>query len=248
MLELTRCAILALCLGFATQVWPGSIEGDLTLFPKGCQSSTTGICKLGSELTYTSRRNGLVWKTNVWSSDEAQSGTTDGASIPVWAQGIIGKPYEGPYLKAAIIHDHYCYKENHVRSWREAHLMFYDAMIDSGVKSAKARVMYFAIYLAGPKWVRLVRGQRCGMNCIQTLYDLPGTSPSGVFLENSLLRSPRYRKEILRLHEEFESGMDYSIEELEQRAKSLDPTNFFYIQGDTYSPSGPNDPNLAHRL
>ena len=183
MCTLLRFAALPFFLLVALDASSAPIAGKLDLYPKGCQSSDTGICKLGSELTYTSSRNRLVWKTNAWSSDEAQSGTTDGASIPRWAQPIIGRPYKGAYLKAAIIHDHYCFKENHVRTWRDTHRMFYDAMRDSGVNAAKAKVMYFAVYFAGPKWVRLVEGERCGRNCIQNLQGRPNVSSSDVFLE-----------------------------------------------------------------
>ena len=73
-------------------------------------------------------------------------------------------------------------------------------------------------------------------------------SSSGVFLENSLLNSSSYQDEVLQLHEEFKSGKDYSIEELEERAKSLDPNQFFYEHGHRYSPTGKDDPNLMPRL
>ena len=239
---------LALLFTVSLKAWAGSIEGELVLYPQGCQSKAGGICKLGSELTYTSSRNRLVWKTNAWSSDEAQSGTTDGASIPKWARPIIGEPYEGAYLKASIIHDHYCYKENHVRSWRDTHRMYYDAMLDSGVDSNKAKVMYFAVYLAGPKWVKLVKGENCGTNCIQNMRAHPNVSSSNVFLEKSLLNSSSHQEEVLRLHEEFESGKDYSIEELEAHAISLDTNKFFYRHRHLYHPTGDDDPNLMNRL
>ena len=239
-----RFAILALLLTTAVQSLSAPIAGDLDLYPEGCQSSPDGICKLGSELTYTSWRNGYVWKTNAWSSDKAQSGTTDGASIPGWLQPIIGDPYEAAYLKAAIIHDHYCFEENQVRTWRDTHLMFYDAMRDSGVSGTRAKVMYFAVYLAGPKWVRLVEGENCGRNCIR---NLAAGFPSGVYLENTLLNSDSHRREIRKLHREFENGDDYSIQDLEARAHKLDP-QFFYEHGNEYVPTGPDDSNLMPRL
>ena len=161
--------LLALLLTVSLDASSAPIEGELDLYPEGCQYTDDEICKLRSELTYTSPGNGLVWKTNVWSSDDVKSGTTDGASIPKWARPIIGGPYDGHYLKAAIIHDHYCYNENHVRTWRDTHRMFYDAMRDSGVDAVKAKVMYFAVYFAGPKWVELVEGEHCGVNCIQNV-------------------------------------------------------------------------------
>ena len=248
MLALLRYVILVIGLGIVSTSWSGKFKGELTLLPPGCKSSLAGICKLGSELTYESSRNKLVWKTNIWTSDKAQSGTTDGASIPRWAQPIIGEPYNWKYLKAAVVHDHYCYEENQVRSWRDTHLMFYDAMIDLGVEYFRAKVMYFAVYFAGPKWVELVKGEICGNNCIQTLQKQSVVSSLGNFHELSLLNSSEHQKEILKLYEEFKDGNDFSIMELEERAKLLDRNNFFFKHGDTYSPTGSDDPNLFHQL
>ena len=239
-----RFAILALLLTTAVQSLSAPIEGDLDLYPKGCESSPTRICKLGSELTYTSSRNDLVWKTDAWASDKAQSGTTDGASIPKWLQPIIGDQYKGAYLKAAIIHDHYCFEENYVRTWRETHLMFYDAMRDSGVSVILAKVMYFAVYLAGPKWVELVEGENCGQNCIQNITE---TSRHGVYLENTLLNSGSHQDQVLELHRELDSGENYTIKQLEDRARDLGPS-FFYEHDDEYVPTGPDDSNLVPRL
>jgi len=244
-LILVRYAILVVTLGLVSEAWSGEFEGDLVLFPEGCQSSSSRICNLKAELTYKSSRNGLVWKTNVWSSDAVQSGTTDGASIPLWAQPIIGKPYDETYLKAAIIHDHYCYPENQVRSWRKTHRMFYDAMIDLGVKDWRAKIMYFAVYLAGPKWVKLVKGENCGEFCIQ---NIPNVSQNSTFSEPSLLRSEAYQKRILELYNDFRSGKNFSINDIENRARNIEQQNFFFNNENTYQPTGPNDPNLHPRL
>ena len=43
------------------------------------------------------------------------------------------------YLKAAVLHNHYCGKRS--VSWRETRLMFYEALIDLGVNSYKAKLM-----------------------------------------------------------------------------------------------------------
>jgi hypothetical protein len=51
--------------------------------------------------------------------------------------------------------------------------MFYDGLVESGVDVAKAKLMYYAVYLAGPKWVQLVPGKPCGPNCIfKEVFDL----------------------------------------------------------------------------
>lgn len=80
----------------------------------------------------------------------AQSGEIiDGASIPrlfwVW-----GSPFVGLYRRASVIHDIYCqYK---TRPAAEVHKAFYDMCLADGVGKIKAKLMYNAIKLGGPKW------------------------------------------------------------------------------------------------
>ena len=70
---------------------------------------------------------------------------TDFASIPwvLWSW----LPYWGKYGKAAVIHD-YIY-QTHCRTRAEADKIFYDAMLVSGTKSWKARLMYWAVRAGG---------------------------------------------------------------------------------------------------
>ncbi len=83
-------------------------SGDLRLAPKGCEE--TGQCKLQAPLRYKDAA-GTVW--------EAMAGlVTDGASIPGIFQPFIGDPFDEKFIKAAIVHDHYC--DRHVRSWTES--------------------------------------------------------------------------------------------------------------------------------
>src|SRR5687767_4148559 len=81
-------------------------EGNFELGPAGCEQ--TGKCILTYDFRFTDPK-GLVWQA-------AASNKTDGASIPAWAQPIIGSPFDKSYIKAAVIHDHYC--DRHVRPWR----------------------------------------------------------------------------------------------------------------------------------
>ena len=123
--------------------------------------------------------------------------------------------------------------------------MFYNSMIDLGVEYWRAKIMYFAVYLGGPKWVKLVPGENCGKNCIQ---NIPEVSKNSTFSEHSLLKSRAYQENILELYNDFKNGKDFSINDLENRAKKLEPKNFFFNNGNTYKPTGPNDPNLFPRL
>jgi hypothetical protein len=74
----------------------------------------------------------------------------DGASIPKILWPIVGGPFEGKYRDASIIHDWYCDKRT--RTWQATHRVFYDAMLVSGVRDRKAKVMYFAVRWRGPRW------------------------------------------------------------------------------------------------
>jgi len=74
----------------------------------------------------------------------------DGASIPKLAWSILGSPFVGRYRKASVVHDWYC--DIRTRGWKATHRMFYEAMRASKVSGAKARIMYAAVYYAGPRW------------------------------------------------------------------------------------------------
>jgi YD repeat-containing protein len=80
--------------------------------------------------------------------------TVDGASIPQALWSILGGPFEGKYRDASVVHDYYCA----VRSadWQAVHRMFYRAMLVSGVSAPRAKLLYAAVYFAGPRWDDMV--------------------------------------------------------------------------------------------
>lgn len=89
------------------------------------------------------------WQTN---ADDP----TDGASIPKGLQWIVGDPFDEMFVPAAVIHDRYCDKkrEHRVYPWKATHRMFYEALLATGLASAKARLMYYAVYTFGPRWTQ----------------------------------------------------------------------------------------------
>jgi len=87
--------------------------------------------------------NGLHW-------DAPSGSVVDGASIPQFAWSIIGGPFEGKYRDASVLHDVACDKKE--RRWQDVHYMFYTAMLAAGVSTAKAKIMYAAVYHFGPRW------------------------------------------------------------------------------------------------
>ena len=76
--------------------------------------------------------------------------TIDGASIPRFLWSVTGGPFEGLYREASVPHDWYC--DVRIRPWRQVHRMFYEAMMASGTDRGLAKAMYYAVYLAGPRW------------------------------------------------------------------------------------------------
>ncbi|MGB8818831.1 MAG: DUF1353 domain-containing protein [Rhizobiaceae bacterium] len=139
----------------------GSFSGRLALAPQGCENSGgQGIGKCRVIQTGFAFNSPLPWKVR---SNEP----TDGASIPSFAWSTIGKPFDGSYLPAAIIHDNYC---NHlVRPFLQTHRVFYSMLRALGVEPSKAAAMYAAVLIGGPKWIKLDSGEPCGENCIRTL-------------------------------------------------------------------------------
>lgn len=86
---------------------------------------------------------------------------TDGASIPRALWSLVGSPYTGKYLKAAIVHDYYTQTKH--RSWEATHDAFYEAMLASGVESSTALLMWAGVYRFGPRWAE--GATSCGDTC-----------------------------------------------------------------------------------
>lgn len=86
---------------------------------------------------------------------------TDGASIPRPLWSIVGSPFTGPYIGAAVIHDVGC--DTHKYSWQVTHRMFYNAMRALGVSDDYAKAMYWGVRIGGPKWQeQVVSGESLG--------------------------------------------------------------------------------------
>ena len=106
--------------------------------------------RLATPLSFTDPA-GAVWT--------APRGTlTDGASIPPVFVPLIGEPRRAEFLSPAALHDAYCGAGNEdlpqfrTRSWEETHRMFFHGLLAAGVPPAKAKVMFAAVYLGGPRW------------------------------------------------------------------------------------------------
>lgn len=117
----------------------GKFTGTLELHPVGDGIHMTVVEAISYE-------DGLGHELDVPANFE-----TDGASIPRALWSIVGSPFSGGnYVEAAVIHDEGCV--SHKYDWQTTHMMFYRAMIDSGVSEHYAKVLYYGVRLGGPRW------------------------------------------------------------------------------------------------
>lgn len=232
-----------------------SFEGDLLFQPEGCEAERR--CLLVNDLTYADAAN-MRWKASrrdPGAGEEVLTGTTDGASIPDWAQPLIGRPFDPELIKAAVVHDHYTYPENRVRSYWRTQRVFYEMLLDEGVSEAKARIMYLAVLLGGRKWIELVPGDSCGEGCLNDLAQLPGGAVSTRTSDPEAVRVSRDWPETYETAE-FNDAMRRGLaalalygeamtsDDVEMLAAVLQPDQAVFGLADRYAPEGPADPLL----
>jgi Protein of unknown function (DUF1353) len=220
-------AVLLPLLAFLCPVaaWP-QFQGELKLLPKGCEAA--GQCTLAQKLRFVDSQ-GEIW--------EAAAGlVTDGASIPGIFQPFVGEPFHERFIRAAIVHDHYC--DRHVKSWRKTHRVFYDALIDQGVSVAKAKTMYYAILVGGPKWIKLIAGNNCGQSCVNANKSLAGVA--GYRSRAADYSLPGLSEELSKLNSTLGSDPNgLTLEQLEKRAAAFRPDDYYFKNGDSVIVTSP---------
>lgn len=72
---------------------------------------------------------------------------SDGASIPRIFWSIIGSPWTGKYISAAILHDYLYYMKTFSRE--KSDLIFLEAMKILGVSKLKRKIIYYAVRAGG---------------------------------------------------------------------------------------------------
>ena len=79
---------------------------------------------------------------------------TDGMSIPKWLQPVIGEPFEGNTLRAAIVHDYLCYCKCETQAF--SHGIFREILKFDGVSKWKRNAAWLGVVaynrLRNPKW------------------------------------------------------------------------------------------------
>jgi hypothetical protein len=79
---------------------------------------------------------------------------TDGMSIPKWLQPVVGEPFEGNTLRAALFHDALCYHKN--KSQEVTHKLFELILKIDGFPFWKRKAAYLAVIgwnrFKNPEW------------------------------------------------------------------------------------------------
>ncbi|MEQ1697329.1 MAG: DUF1353 domain-containing protein [Hyphomicrobiaceae bacterium] len=221
---------LAIVIGGVPVVSAQKYVGTLEFVPAGCEA--TRKCELKNDFGFIDNAN-YGW--------QAKAGDkTDGASIPDWAQPYVGKPFELAFIKAAVIHDHYCGRK--VRTWLATHRVFYEGLLASGVEKAKALTMYYAVLIGGPKWIWLIPPKPCslGGSCvfkIETAILPPGGTISTLgnvryYQRPARFNDPKILTEIKEasLAIEAQKGA-VTLDALVERAKRFSPGDVFLTSG-----------------
>ena len=201
--------------------------GELSLLPAGCEQA--GQCKLKNNIVFIDDA-GLVWQA-------AAGLITDGASIPGVFQPFVGTPFEPSFIRAAVVHDHYC--DRHVRPWRSTHRVFYEGLVAQGVPMANAKVMYLAVVLGGPKWIQLIAGKNCGKNCINQIKTSSGMP--GFIARKADYTAPDLQPELQRLAHDLKANPDaLTLADIDARAKLLRPNDYYFVKGSQLVVDEPN--------
>lgn len=152
----------------------GSRAAAISISEKSCEGQSTGNCAFingpvrlaskqinlpGHKLPFFETVENLDFIDSTSKNWAAPAATlTDGASIPAAFIQVIGDPTSREFINAATIHDAYCGSGNeehayyHAAPWPKVHRMFYDALRVGGTPKVKAKIMYAAVYLGGPRW------------------------------------------------------------------------------------------------
>ena len=79
---------------------------------------------------------------------------TDGMSIPKWLQPVIGEPFEGNTLRAAIVHDYLCHCKCETQAF--SHGIFREILKLDGVSAWRRNAAWLGVVaynrLKNPKW------------------------------------------------------------------------------------------------
>jgi hypothetical protein len=123
------------------------------VFLSGCSSPlihteiTTPICIRPAGAYHYATCNNLDFKVEGDTFRVPRGFDTDLASIPRLAWPVIS-PFHSNFIRPAIVHD-FLYRGTCVFTRLDADLIFYQMLVNEGVPTLKASVMYYAVHWFG---------------------------------------------------------------------------------------------------
>lgn len=194
----------------------GHFEGKLELVKNGCETTNPDKPKPGPwRLLYNF---GYVDRWDVpWQADAGDC--TDGASIPAWAQPLVGGPMTTEYRQAAVLHDHYSKSVRYVRSWLQTQRMFHEVLLASGVAPDRAALLYAGVLIGSGKWIHRMEGKPCETGAGSTTACINSVGNTSLVLKTSpeSYDSPDFASQLAEVQAQLEQGgatSDYAIEAL----------------------------------
>lgn len=219
----------------------GSFVGKIEFIDPSCpKADRPRFCKLKNMHSFSTLTPKRTWQTVAWAGEtdrEIQSGTTNGADIPRLVWPLVGHPFDPKILPAAIIHDHYTFKENRTVNWYDTHLMYLHILLDQGLDPIKAYTQYFAVYTFGAHWTKTVKGEEC----VKPLYPcIKRTGQKlGQYHQESRLNTPQAAQAIQEVYYELNRIQGLTGETsyltpayIQDLARQYEPNNpFLYANG-----------------
>ena len=102
---------------------------------------------------YVAVENTNTWMDNTMVIIEAKY-LTDGMSIPAFLQPIIGEPFEGNTIRAALFHDYLCHTKD--KPQKITHKLFEMILKEDGFPFWKRKAAYLAVIwynrFKNPEW------------------------------------------------------------------------------------------------
>lgn len=191
-------------------------EGKLDLEENGCPAMkdgkpTAGPYRLRYYFGYVDRW-GVPWQADA-------GDCTDGASIPAWAQPIIGPPMTPQYLPAAVLHDHYSKSVRPVRSWLKTQRMFHEVLLASHVAPDRAALLYAGVLIGSGKWIDRMEPKPCETGAGSSTACINSVGNTSLVLRTSpeSYDSPEFAAQLAEVQAQLKeqpSLSDYAIEAL----------------------------------
>lgn len=214
----------------------GEFSSSPNLLPSGCTESDDRLCRVSDRLSFRpDAPQSLLWTAVAYVPGNDPIGTTDGASIPEALWPLIGGPYTPEFIRPAILHDHYTFPENRVRTWQDTHRMFLHALLAEDVEPVKAYLMYYAVYVFGGHWAEFQLPEECDDICEQYYARFDNRRVS----ETPSMDSERAEEDLLAVWAIFndpssgiiQADQAATIQAIEDLARQRHPENFFLQHG-----------------